>query len=395
MNGSLFELSTQVRKIALVILAVMLIIVGGDALLKFLNSPSSPFFTVGSAYLEANSAFGTLPVPKIPTLAIDDASLPTFAVDGVFGQTPDSVLVYKMEEPREKLDTIDKAIKAANAVGFTAAYSEATEGDLNWENATKSRSLKFNRTLNTWRMRTQYFVDIEAARAKTVRDDLTFYEGKGKSISSTIGFTDKSLAQGKTIAKLAKLGINGLFTNPLAAASSDYVTIDIFRKFDLAKVRANVNLNNYPTNRRPKDFEGFTYTNDPRIGSMHMVVTGQVADLTKEVYEFDFTNYEYNYNYAVYRVISPSEAWDRVRQGGGALTLLQPQGADYFSPSQVLNVTRFVADAPNVEIGYWEPPITDTNRYVYPIYVFRGRAEFADNKPAGQFVFYVDALVRN
>ncbi|MCA9378922.1 hypothetical protein KC640_00700, partial [Candidatus Dojkabacteria bacterium] len=105
-------------------------------------------------------------------------------------------------------------------------------------------------------------------------------------------------------------------------------------------------------------------------------------------------DYEYNYNYGIYAVLTPQEAWNKVQLGGGALVLIQPQTADYFSPSPVLNVTRFVTSAPDVELGYWEPTVSDSNLYAYPIYIFRGRAELADNKPPAQFVFYVDALRR-
>lgn len=144
----------------------------------------------------------------------------------------------------------------------------------------------------------------------------------------------------------------------------------------------------------PEDYKGNVYKSDPRLGSAHIIVTGEVENLKRDVYELDFTDYEYNENYGIYGLLTPQEAWNEVQLGNGALVLIQPQTADYFSPSAVLNVSRFVASATDVELGYWEPPVTDPNLYAYPIYIFRGRAELAGNKPPAQFVFYVDALRR-
>lgn len=394
--NSLFDISTRIRKILLFAAIILLVVIGGDTLIRFLNSPLNPFFAQPSFYIDANNALGEIPVPQIPTQAIDDSSQPAFFVEtSQLPVYPDTAYVYRIEEPREKLNTIENARKTASALGFSSAFSELEGGKIEWKNQAASRSLQFDRNLQTWRMRTQYFVDAEAAKAKELQADIKFYDNKGKSVASGLGFGVASISQGEVVSKFAKLGVNGLFTSPLTSTSSDYVTVDVFRKFSLSRVRNGLSQQVLQSARAPRDFDGKVYTNDPRIGSLHMVVTNSVNDLGKDLYELDFVNYEYSTTPGVYRVISPAEAWERIRVGRGALMLLTTQGADYFAPSEVLNVSRFVANAPTVEIGYWEPPITDANRYLFPIYIFRGRAEFADNRPAGEFTFFVDALLRS
>lgn len=391
MPGSLFDTSAKLRRGVVIVLVIVGLVILVDTVIKFFNSPNNPFLTSSTPYLEPNNAFGTIPVPAIPGKGITDDSLPTFAFDGVFGKFPDAAFVYRMEEPREKLDTIESAGRTARNIGFTGDFAEVGDGVLEWQNEAQSRRLSFDRNLGVWRMRTQYFLDAEAARPKRIQENISEYEGKGKSVASSLGFTSQSLSQGKAVAKLAKLGINGLFTSPLNSSSADYVTVDIYRQFDMAKLKSNLSQ---AQKADLQDLRGIVYKDDPRIGSFHAVLTGQVNDITKDVYEFDFVNYEYINNPAIYPIISPQEAWDRVRSNKGALVLLQSANADYFGQSEVLNVSRFVAAAATTELGYWEPPIENQNRFTYPIYIFRGRVEFSDNRPVGSFVFYVDALRR-
>lgn len=396
MGTSLYELSTRIRKILLGVAVFVLIVIAVDTLLRFLNSPLSPFFSTGSYYLEANNAWGEVPVPNIPTQAIDDNSTPAYLIETAqLPVYPDTAFVYRIEEPREKLNTIESARGTAASLGFGGNFSEDGEGIISWDNAEGSKKLTFDRNLQVWRMRTQYFVSADAARPKKVETNLDYYSGRANSITTGLGFGHTSLTSGFAVAKFAKLGVNGLFTSPISAASADYVAIDVFRKFALAQLRQGISSQVLQSARAPKDFEGKVYKNDPRVGSFHAIVSDKVSDLAKDVYEFDFVDYEFSNGAGIYKVVSPAEGWERIRQGKGALMLVSPQGADYFAPSQVLPVSRFVADATKVEIGYWEPPITDKNRFLYPIYIFRGRVEFSDNRPAGEFTFFVDALQRN
>ncbi len=391
---SLIQTASQIRRGVVIFLVAALVIFLFDTVSKFLTSGINPFNPVVSFYLEPNSTnVGDVPVPKIPSLAIAENSKPEFAVEGVFAAHPDSAFAYKIENPVEKLNTVESAIKTAKALGFTNNYTQAN-ADLTWENTAKTRSLKFNKTSQTWRLRTQYFLDAEALKPKSVTKDLAIYANQAGGIVSTLGFSEQSLTRAKVESMWAKLGINGLFTNPVAAASADYILIDMYRQFDLARLKATTQLPQSQRNvKPPPEFDGKVYTDDPRVGSLHMVMADGDGDPSRNVYELDFTNYTYNYNYGIYRVLTPAEAWDKVQQGSGSLTLLQNQTADYFAPSVALDVTKFAVDASKTEIAYWEPPVTDTNRFLYPIYVFRGRAELTGGKQ-GIFVFYADALKR-
>lgn len=394
MPSNLYDTAVKIRQGVVVVLIVVILVLIGDAVIKFLNSDKSPFFVEQSPYLDPNYALLDVPVPNIPTLTIDDNSKPTYIFDGVFSDFPDSAFVYTVERPREKLDTIQQATKTANTVGFTAAYSEVTTEDLQWQNSAQTRTLTFNRNTQAWKLRTQYFLDAEAQKPKTVLADITSYESKARSVISSMGFSDQSLNRGKIEAKFAKLGIDGLFTNPINPSSADYIVVDVYRQLDMSRLKSASQRPTQTTGTEPKDYDGYVYKDDPRIGSLNMVLTGQASDLTKDLYALDFVNYEYNYNYGIYGIISAKEAWDQVRLGKGALRLLQPATADFFSPSQALNVTRFVADASKTELAYWEPPLSDGTRFIYPIYIFRGTAELADNSAPANFVFYMDALKR-
>jgi hypothetical protein len=394
-SPSLVKTASQIRRGVVIFLIVAVAIILFDTVSKFLSSGINPFNPTISFYLDPNTTnIGEVPKPKIPSLAIAENSKPTFSVEGLFPAHPDTAFVYKIETPVEKLNTVENAIKTAKTLGFTNNYTQVN-ADLTWENNAKTRKLQFNKTNQTWKLRTQYFLDAEALKPKSITEDVTTYANRASGIVASLGFSEQSLNRAKVEAVLAKLGINGLFTNPISASSADYVVIDMYRQFDLARLKSSSQL---PQSQRnvtpPPEFDGKVYTDDPRVGSLHMVITdADNNDPSRVVYEFDFTNYTYNYNYGIYRVITPAEAWDKVQQGEGSLTLLQTETADYFAPSVSLEVTKFAVDATKTEIAYWEPPVTDTNRFEYPIYVFRGRAELAGGKQ-GRFVFYVDALKR-
>ena len=58
-----------------------------------------------------------------------------------------------------------------------------------------------------------------------------------------------------------------------------------------------------------------------------------------------------------------------------------------------MKVEEFSLDAAATELGYFEPSEwnSNSNRFVYPIYIFRGTAEL-ENGLVADFVFYMEAV---
>jgi hypothetical protein len=330
--ASLSQTSSNLRKVVLAFLLFALLLLVIDTVSKFLNSPSNPFVSVGSFYLAPSGFSGvTLPKPTITSNAISDKSNPSFVSEGVFATFPDTALVYKIERPTEKLNTVENAVRASTSLGFSGNGTE-TSGVLTWQNTEGTRNLSFTVVDRIWKMTTQYFQDTGALQAKTMDANISTYESAGRRIVSTLGFSSSSLQDPSVTAKFAKLGTNGLFTNPANSAQADYVVIDVYRSLTISMLKPSSQLTEVQKQikDKPSEYTGKVYKNDPRVGSLHAVVSNKAQDLSKDVYELSFTDFEYTSNYGVYSILTPEEAWNEVRLGNGSLTLIKEQTADYF-----------------------------------------------------------------
>jgi len=394
--ATLYQTASQVRRIIVFVLLGVIVILVVDNVSRFLNSPNNPFAPRISFYLDPDTNLGDIPVPDMKSFSISSDSNPVFTIEGVFGKFPDSAFVYPIERPREKLTTVEDATSTATQLGFTGSYTAISTDEISWQNAQATRTLTFNKVTQQWRLRTKYLFDAAALAVKQLNPNIDFYSGLGIGLASRLGFNDRSLQQGTGKATYALLGPDGLFTKPFDQQSANYVSIDIFRTLPLARVK---NINDLPGTVKqsdlPANFDGSVYTIDPiygsLYGSMHMIVSNQAATLSNDMYELDFINYTYNYtNFGVRSVVTPEEAWDKARRGEGALTELRLETADYFAQNQSLKVNKFAANGVRTEIGYWEPNPWDG--FVYPVYIFHGRAE--TDKGNANFTFFVDAIRR-
>lgn len=71
---------------------------------------------------------------------------------------------------------------------------------------------------------------------------------------------------------------------------------------------------------------------------------------------------------ATYPIISPKEAWDAVKEGGGVITMITPRGANPFDTYTPVSIERILID--NIFLSYYETP--NYQKYMQPIYVFSG-----------------------
>jgi hypothetical protein len=394
--ATLYQTAAQTRRIIVFVLLGVIAILVVDNVSRWLNSPSNPFAARVSFYLDPDSNLGDIPVPDMTSFSISEDSNPAFTIEGAFSEFPDSAFVYTIERPREKLTTVEEAVATAALLGFSGSYTSISTDEISWQNAQATRTLTFNKVTQQWRLRTKYLFDPSALATKQLNSNIQFYSALGTGIASRLGFTDRSLLQGTGNATYALLGPDGLFTRPFDQQSANYVSIDIFRKLPLAQVKNIVDLpGTVSQSDLPPNFDGNVYTIDPIYGSLygsfHMIVSNQGATLNTDIYELDFINYTYNYtNFGVRSIITPEEAWDKARRGEGALTQLRLETADYFAQNQSLKVNKFAVNAVSTEVGYWEPNPWDG--FVYPIYIFRGRAE--TDKGNASFTFFVDAIRR-
>lgn len=364
--ASLSQTTSTIRRGVIGFLVVAILIVAVDTLIKFNNSPVNPFVQIGDFYVPADSAFGSIPEPPIDSLAIAEDSEPTFIINGEFPETPNTALVYALNRPRTRFDTVDNAVATAVQLGFSSNYSEA--GDvLTWERDGGTRSLSFNQLSKEWSYDTQYFLDPIGQRAKELEDTPQFYSRRLSSALGTLGITDSSINEATAVANFAKLGTDGLFTRPTDQRAADYVIIDLYRSLQSSAILPDSQLSEIQRQVEdpPEATESLVYTQDPRRGSLRAVATNDMQPLSDDLFSLEFTDFSYNYNYGVYEIVSPEEAWERIRNGDGYLVLSKLATDDYFAPNRILSVQNFVANAPETEFGYFEP--AEWEGLVYPI----------------------------
>lgn len=398
-KATLFQTSQNTRRGIIYALVFILAVTTLDFGLRTLESSSQFFAPASSFYLDRLDS-DTLAIPELPlqSLGIANNSNPTFLVEGTFPEHPTTTYVHLIEQPRLRLDYESNAVRTATTLGFVpGSQYTSLNGDrkthLLWENPARTRSLQYNAETLVWTLRTQYFSDVAALQQKVLLPNDITYINSAKNIISSLGFgSARGLSGGKVIATYALLGNDALFTSPLSSVTANYVVIDVFRSLPLARLKpTNQRPSLGPNQTLPREFDGFVYKDDPRTGSLHMVVSDSANNLARDIYELDFVDYVYRNSEVIRRIKSPADAWTDVREGLGKLRLLKPQTADYFAESQPLDVQRFVVSAPATELAYYEPSTWDG--FVYPIYVFRGRAELTNGLSA-DFVFYTDALDR-
>lgn len=388
--ASLSKSTQNARKFMLLGLVGLAAVLLVDLLGRYVQSVQ-PLPAIATCYPIANNSLGVAGAINIPSISLAQGSQPTFALNGRFGTFPPTAFVYGVEQPRVALDTLPKAEATAQSIGFTTSTSR--NNVLSWQNASRTRALEFNSVSGKWQLRTQYFFDPVAQRTKQLNQTASFYENRAGTLLGRFGFNDFTFERPISVATFAALQPSGEFINPLNPSSAEYVVLDIYRNLSAANVRSSTQLSEAQRTacKDQPSYQGKVYTADPRVGSLHLVVTNQVQTPADDVMAMDFINYKYSLNAGVYNIVTVEEAYSRLQLGEGKLVLSQLSEDDYFASSKPLNVRRFVINAVQTELAYFEP--SEYSPMIMPIYVFRGSLETSDGK-SGRFVFYVDALQR-
>lgn len=391
--SSLYDSTSNTRKLILIFLILIL----GYLIVNFFNSYNE--FRLQTPvtrrfYMDYDGRFGAIPPASIPGITV--SGNPTYTLESSHATLsfPDVAYVHEINQPRESLQSFERALEVVSKLGFNATdYSQ--NGDVaTWRNADGSRVLNYNRRLQQWELKTNYTTNVNALGNKNVSSDVAIYNSQGRSVISEFNFNgDGYFNDGTFFSKFAAIGLDGIFVEPeLIQRSAEYAFVDIYKNLPYSDLK--------PASQRPSLERGeveplpvnaMVYTSDPRQGQVRFVVSNRFSNFVNDVFEMYFTNFDYTNNSGKYFVVTPDEAWNNVTQGGGSLVFIQPQNTNYFSDTQEVAVSRFIADARRTEIGYWEPETWQ--RFVYPIYIFRGRAELQDGRLAN-FIIFIDAIKR-
>jgi hypothetical protein len=394
--ASLYQSTIRARKILFIILSFFAFVL----LYNLYSNLTAKEDLIGEAeanrfFMIADAAFGEVPAPGFNGMTYNSDA--QFRLNSVHPSTfPDVSYVYKIEQPREKLLSFENALNTVVKLGFIReGYTELDENTFRWQKDNNSKTLEYNKELQSWKFRTEYYENESALQVKTLYETIERYINTSGNLISSLNFLVFGMEKATIEARFAKLGLDGVFVDSPTATESDYVFMNYFRKLPQADLKPKEILPQVEDETLiPLPAEGRVYSRDPRFGQIKIIISNRLNDLTRDIFEIDFTDFEYSTIKASYFIVTPDEAFDLIQRGNGSLVFVQPQGINYLAPGLSTGnteVVEFVLDAKRTELGYFEP--AEWTGYVTPIYIFKGSATLKDGRQAN-VVIYVDAIKR-
>ncbi len=388
--ATLYQSAETTRKIIVgfLVLAVVILvidIVGRTPTTTNTNVNASRF------YMNPDNIFKTLDPINIPKLDTDISNA-SYAIEGVVGVYPDVAYVYKIDEPREKLLVFENAQENVDTLGFDPDDFTQNENVYTWKSSDESKTLIFDKILQSWNLTTSYEDNVNAIKNKTITRDEAYYTGRMENLLRSLSFDINGFDDAIIDVRFSKL-TNGIFEEKDSNLESDYVIIDSYRQLRFADLKPSSELPEVSNKALiPKEVDAQVFNSDPRKGQLRVIASENFTNYLNELYELEYTNWQYSNETGKYLIITPEEAWTKISEGNGSLVSILPQNFNYFSdyPSN-LKVNRFVADMTQTVVAYWEN--SEWDGYLHPIYVFTGRANLSDGRLAN-FTYFIDAIKR-
>lgn len=391
--ATLYDITNVVRKVVIGFLVFALVVVFFSFVGQVTEQAQIPAVGSSRFFMDPDISFGNIPAPKIK--GINVSGNPSFSIKGVHLKEnfPDVSYVYKIDLPREKLFVFEKALNVVNLLGFDPEiYKELSENKFEWSIDGGTKTIIFDKILQSWELRTNYLESFEALQRRTLLSDINSYTNPSRSLLRQLGFDTFGMNDPKISARYMQLGADGLFRFTLDPVDNGYVLINIYRNLPLADLKPQSEQPKVLDKTFvPKPFTGIVYKNDPLKGSFRVVASRNLGNIKKDVFELDFINYFYSPTKASYFIVTPDEAWNNIQRGFGSLVSIVAQGGNELQKISEIDVRSFSADASRTEIGFFEPDEWDG--YVYPIYIFRGVATLSDGR-LSNFEYFIDAIKR-
>lgn len=417
--ATLYDSAGTGRKAVLGFIIFAVLVIAWDGISKlFVREPggTSPQF---SYYIPADLALKNVPPVTIDPIKINESVKPNYSIDRISNALtasfPDTAYVYKVEEPREKLTTVEDAVKTAKTLGFTSEcisqdqYFETDvkadrctylDEDYTWVASEGTKTLTFNKTTQVWNLSTDYFNNIDVKTLGSLNTNLNDYINIGAGIVNNLGFSNNSGLNNPYVEYVpADLNNAGAFFKPERDTQARFVFVEVYRNMLLAQPKLRADLEKITTNKDvlaaiPPPLYGNVYGADPRSGAVRLIVGNNGSKIDRDLFSLQFTDFEYatrGVTKGVYPIINLTEAWTKAQSGNGFLVYLLPENGNPLETYSNLSVRSFIADATRTTLGYYER--STWNGFVSPIFIFKGRAVLEDGRQAS-FTIFVDALKR-
>lgn len=344
-----------------------------------------------AAYREATAELNELgSLPDLPSIPLSSRSDIIFNVDNNFQskQFP-AVNIYAVEQPRERFATETKAEDIAERFGFTNEPSREGEDEsvLRW---TEGRRIFTYDKVKKEANYTNLFVLPQ--NNSITRDEETLISEATRLIDD-LGFNRPDINLETTeIVYLRRSSNNFEETSP---GNATYLQITAHRSLEAASLKTDDDGRLLDIAREEEPIMVNTYTEDYQSAPIEIIIAAPEDRLeVEDIYSANFIDWNIEEDPGAYNYLSPEEAWQNVTEGKGSLQELVEFGFDRFSTGKDSGkeVISFTANYLDTELAYLETE--EWSGYLYPIYIFRGRAKLTNspNQDNADFVFYAYAV---
>ena len=325
--ASLHKSTIWARKLVLVILLFFILVLLFNLFLN-LRTQQNPIVveSTQSYFLDQNNLFGSINTPNFSKITYNtDAK---FELDRRHSQNfPNTAYVYKVLKPRSRvLDLSDLEKVVTSLGGFISNYNK--DGSIvTWNNQSLTRSFIADLESRTWEYKTKYLEDEVAKSRKNLltakeRGDKALeseYEKLSRQILGRIGVSSRfGFSEAAVHAEIIERGLDGFFVDVDNPDNAEYVHLSFSRNIPLINLKKRPDWPGKTPPQEPKLSR--VYSDDPRYGQLEIIVSNQLKDYSKDVFEFNFIDFEYNSSLdqrGVYLIINPDEAWSKIQKGEG------------------------------------------------------------------------------
>jgi len=230
--ASLYVTSNNARKVVVVILGVFIAIILIDTFIRVGGTLNPGPSATRRFYLDPDRKLGDITAPNIPAIDIDTSNA-TYAQESAEPVFPDVSYVYAIEQPREKLNTLENANKTASSLGFTATgFKSLGNNDYRWTIADQTKTLKFNKLTQIWSFSTIYENNTDAKKKKTMLQDINSYSSKATTLLNSLLFSSGlGLTSPQTDARYIIRTEQGDISETTDYKLANYVKLNVYRKF--------------------------------------------------------------------------------------------------------------------------------------------------------------------
>ncbi len=399
--ASLYDVSKNFRLLIVGFLIFSIFVFLSDIYSKVQrNSQSDLIDAIGSRrfFMNPDRVFGDISPLYLKNLSGLTYNTKDFTVTGLYPEFPDVAYVYQIEEPRIRANTAENVMKSASLLGFKDLISDndsLNSSIYRWLSEDATKELTYDFTKLEWKLRTDFRNNLIAKASKRLFPRPEQYISPMMNMYRQLGFMGYGINAGETEIKLAILNVNGEFREVKDISQAEYVFAFTRRKLLLADLKPKELLPKLkPNERYPEPISVVVMKDDPRKGSINVLVTNNLGNYQSDLLELSYVAFNYLTNSrGAYFIITPEEAFTDLFTGKGFLRFIGPANADFFENYTNMRLTRVRFDASKTILAYYEPDYYQDKGLITPIYVFRGTAELEDGRLA-TVIFYVDAIKR-